>query len=93
MLEQRIRNALVNNSPTSMALRDLFAVGCYFHAEGHETAGMKLCATALRAAEGAAVVGELIGNMAGHEAELAKASSPHIELECFISAIARQKAP
>lgn len=75
----------VSDPYVKSALRDLFALGCYLHAGGHETVRAKTCLTVLRAAKVPDVdQGAIIGFLLGNETECLKAAKPHCEVSTLM---------
>jgi len=78
------------SSELSIAIRDLFAIGCYLHLRGEPETGRKLCHTALYAA-GCHHDGELssavLQALPGNEREFADAIRPHIEIKALVESL------
>jgi hypothetical protein len=66
------------------ALRDLFALGCFLHANGQSIAGLKAVRTAMRAAKmnerADGLATKLLDNLAGNEKDYLNKVRPHTEL-------------
>ena len=78
------------SSELSIAIRDLFAIGCYLHLSGEPETGSKLCRTALYAA-GCHHNGDLwsavLQALPGNEMAFADAIRPHIEIRQLIESL------
>lgn len=77
-------------SELSIAIRDLFAIGCYLHLRGEPETGSKLCRTALYAA-GCHQDGELssavLQALPGNERAFADAIRPHVEIRQLVESL------
>lgn len=79
-LKERFQD--VEGVHTTMAMNDLFSVGCHMHASGERGVGLKLVLTALRACEAPTSLIDWVVRMLrrGCETELAAVASVHAEV-------------
>ncbi len=73
-----------------VAVKDLFAVGCWLHATGERDAGLKAVDTALKAInldrENKSLFLAIVDRLAGNEFRFAKAIEAHHEINALIEA-------
>lgn len=70
----------------AMAFQDLFAVGCWLHLSGKQTAGRKLIRQVLSSVKGVASVAyieSIADNLEGQEQELADSIFAHYEVNAL----------
>lgn len=84
-IQDELRKTFNNdNRYLQSAIQDLFAIGCYFHASGKHTLGIKTCATALRAVK-CNEEKQILDYVRSHERECFEAAWPHSELSPLLN--------